>query len=169
MKTAEGFPAAKTYLRDPKLPRPESGSVADEDIVAFREAQPAFIAHLNRKLRLAMPSATPEKLVEYAEQWLRWHLKSANLLDHLFNSFPNLWEELDELIEVTGQSIETEEAVDTRPPVQRLRETRHEFETKLDSTEFEFLTTSDRTSVSYGTVAKWLGECPLDFPGDSNG
>ncbi len=41
-------------------------------------------------------------------------------------------------------------------------------DTKLTAKEFEFLTTADRTSVSYGIVAKWLGECPLDFPGDSN-
>ena len=169
VKTADDFPVAKAYLRTPVSPRPDGNEVTDDTVAAFQEAQPTFIQHLKRKLSNVSPLATSDQIDRNVDQWLRWHLKSANLLDSLLNSFPTLWEALDELIDVTGQALQTDEVLDTRIPVHRLRETRHEFEAKLATREFDFLASTDRTVVAHGVVAKWLGECPLDFSGGSNG
>ncbi len=169
VKTAEDFPVAKTQLRERAVPLPDAAEVTDEALDAFHQAQPEFIRQLRTKLSKVSPTASPEDIDGFVDRWLRWHLKSANLLDGLQNSFPILWESLDELIDVTGQSLETDEAFDSRQPAHRLRETRQEFEKKLSTEEFDFLSLPDRTTVSYGVVAKWLGECPLRFPGGANG
>jgi hypothetical protein len=169
VKTSEDFAVAKAYLRIPVIPRRDADDVTGEAIVAFQQSQPMFIQQLKRKLGTVSPLATSEQLDRNVDQWLRWHLKSANLLDGLLNSFPTLWESLDELIDVTAQALETDEFIDVRTPMHRLRETRQDFEGKLATHEFDFLASTDRTVVSHGVVAKWLGECPLDFSGGSNG
>jgi hypothetical protein len=169
VKTADDFPVAKAQLRERAVPLPDAVEVTDEVIDAFQQAQPEFIRQLRNKLSKVSPTASPEAIDGFVDHWLRWHLKSANLLEGLQNSFPMLWESLDELIDITGQSLETDEAFDSRQPSHRLRETRQEFETTLGAQEFDFLSSTDRTKVSYGVVAKWLGECPLDFSGESNG
>ncbi len=167
VKTAEDFPVAQTYVRTKTLPRSDSANVTDEHVAAFQQAQPEFIKHLTRKLITVSPSAANESINRQLDLWLKWHLKSANLLDGLLHSFPTLWEMLDELIDVTAHALVTDELLDTRLPANRLRETRQYFESQLASAEFEFLAATDRTVVSHGVVAKWLGECPLDFSGGS--
>lgn len=168
VKTAEDFPVAKSYLGTSVIPRPDKATVTDDAIAAFQQSQTMFIQHLKRKLAKVSPSATSDQIDRNVDHWLRWHLKSANLLDGLHNSFPTLWESLDELIDVTGHALETDETLDARLPGHRLRETRQEFEAKLASEEFEFLASTDCTTVSHGVVAKWLGECTLDFSGGSD-
>ena len=169
VKSAEDFPAAKAFLRDPALPRAQHDPVADADIEEFRNKQPTFIENLRRKLATAIPHAGSEQIDSNVDHWLNWHLTASNLSDALESEFPALWETLDELIDVTAKSIETETLLDTRLPHNRLRETRTDFESNLGSNQFQFLTDADKKTVSHGVVAKWLGECPLDFLGAANG
>lgn len=165
VKTANEFPVAQAAIRIPSLPNLNSVVIEDSDIDDYKVAEPVFVANLKLKLKKVNADATENEIDSNVSKWLRWHLVSCNLLESL-KAFPTLWEMLDELIYVTGQSIETENLYESRQPAQRLRESRAEFESKLMSDEIGFLSSANAINVSNGTIARWLGECPLDFGGD---
>ena len=164
VKSANGFPVAQATLKSTALPRLSGGEIEDDAIQAFLESETDFVGKLKLKLAKAFPNADAELLEVNVKHWLRWHLECGNILENL-KSYPSLWESLDELIYLTGKSIETENLFNLQTPPERLRETRVEFEVKLKGDDMGFLNTSDSIAVSNGVVAKWLGECPLDFPG----
>ncbi|MFN3189127.1 MAG: hypothetical protein ACE361_01285 [Aureliella sp.] len=169
VKSAADFPVAVELLKCPVLPKKLSFPATPDQIATFEGTQPDFIANLNRKLLASATGYRSDQIRNNAKKWLEWHLESTNLLDYLDAEFPEVWELVDEMIEHMGKAIETDGLLDTRQPADRIRETRKEIEAKLEREKFKFLTEQDRSSIAFGSVAKWLGECPLDFPETING
>lgn len=160
--TNQDYPEALLMVRSPHLPRRDPSSVGDGDVQQFCIDNPAFVQKMDEKIAKVLGDKLPEERLRYREKLLQWHLDASNYNDDLQADFQPQWEELEELIKTTGDSIETEGALDDSPARARLKNTRTEFEAALEE-QLPFMEKSDRQAVSWGTVARWLGECPLDF------
>jgi hypothetical protein len=119
---------------------------------------------MDEKIGKVLSNKSPEEILRYREKLLQWHLDASNYSDDLQADYQPQWEQLEELIKTTGDSIETEGVLDDSPAPIRLKNTRRDFEAALEA-QLPFMEKSDRQAVSWGTVARWLGECPLDFQG----
>ncbi|MFO0946453.1 MAG: hypothetical protein U1D30_10965 [Planctomycetota bacterium] len=161
VKTADDYPAAKLVARDPRLPA-ASGNVSPKDLAAFKQKEAVFVQRIDGKLK-RVPAKNDADRVKFREQLLHYHLQSSNYLEELRQKFPPQWEEFDSLVDGLGTSISTEAFMDNRSPDQRLMEIRKSFEKMLDESH-RFIAKNERILLSWGTVSKWLGECPLDFP-----
>ncbi|ADG68967.1 hypothetical protein Plim_3152 [Planctopirus limnophila DSM 3776] len=167
VKSIEDFPAATLIVRDPRLPRGDGKPVSANKVIEFKMQEPHFVQMIDKKLKKAMPHATDTEREAYREKLLNWHLRSDNYQKGLERLYPPQWEDLQELISTTGESIESEGPLDSRMPGTRLNETRKEFAKTLEQ-EMPFIFQADRDIVSWGTIALWLGICPLDFPENGN-
>jgi hypothetical protein len=162
--TQDDFPQAKLMIRDPHLPKRNPSSISDGDIDAFCAANADFIQKIDAKIAKVMAGKSAEARLAYRKKLLRWHLDASNYSEDLERNFPPQWEDLEELITTTGESLETEEPLDDSTPTARLTRTRREFAGALKE-KLPFMENDDREVMSWGTVARWLGECPLDFQG----
>ncbi len=160
--TADDFPDAKVVARDPHLPRRTPNTVSETDVAAFLSEDPLFVEKLDEKIAKILPRMTPKERVEYRNLLLGWHLESSNFVDEMERHFPPQWEDLELLITTTGKSLETEAPLDSSAPNVRLTRTRREFVEALGQ-RLPFIVNEDRDLIAWGTVARWLGECPLDF------
>lgn len=167
VKSDEDYPVAKANIRTPRGPKIPTRKVSDEMVVEFEVQNPDFITNIDAKLRKVYPNATGDEIVKLRKDWLRWHLRSSDYLDGLFSKVPEFWEEIQVIVDTTAEAIQTEGPMDGSAPSARLKETRDTFEQTL-SDETTFLDYRERQYVSFGTIAKWLGECPLDFPENGN-
>jgi hypothetical protein len=163
VKNADDFPSAKLIAREPRLPKGSGPPVTPDEIEAFKKSNPGFVQRIDEKLRKVLGKQDDAARGKYLEKLLRWHLDSSNFVDDLHAKFPPEWEDLHALITRKGESIETENFIVRGPAHQRLAAVRKEFAETLRA-EHKFLDEGDRELVSWGTVSKWLGECPLDFP-----
>jgi hypothetical protein len=166
--TAEDFPAAKQIAREPIFPKAVSPAASAAQIGTFKQSNPTFIAHLEAKIGKVLGKDKGTTLDELRDHLLQWHLGASNLLADLHTNFPALWEDLANLIARKGESIATESFIDLTAPRIRLTAVRRDFKETLE-TEQKFMSEADRETVSWGTVSRWLGECPLNFPEDCNG
>jgi hypothetical protein len=162
--TNQDYPEALLMVRSPHLPKRNPNSVQDGDIAHFCIDNPVFVQKMDKKLAKVLANLVAEERLDYREKLLKWHLDASNYSDDLQADFQPQWEELEELIKTTGDCIETEGVLDDSPAHARLKNTRKDFEASLED-QLPFMDKSDRQAVSWGTVARWLGECPLDFQG----
>jgi hypothetical protein len=162
--TQKDYPNAMLMVRNPHLPKRGSDSVQHGDIAQFSSSNPAFVQKMDEKIAKVLPNRSPEDRLRYRETLLRWHLNASNYSDDLQSHFQPQWEQLEELIKTTGDSIETEGILDDSAASLRLKNTRKDFELALGEA-LPFIDKADRQAISWGTVARWLGECPLDFQG----
>jgi hypothetical protein len=160
--TADDFPEAKLIARNPHLPRRTPDTVTDADVEAFVGEEPVFIQKMDEKIAKVLVSKTPEQRLAYRKKLLKWHLESSNFGADLEQNFPPQWEELEALITTTGESLETEAPLDAAAPNVRLTRTKREFSGAVKE-QLPFIANDDREVIAWGTVARWLGECPLDF------
>jgi hypothetical protein len=165
VKTADDFPQAGLIMSDPRLPGRAIGptAVTEQALADFGKNQPDFVRKIDDKVQRILGHGMEDHAEDYRNQLLMHYLTSSNYLENLRQKFPNQWEELDALIESTAASVRTEGIIDERPPHLRLKATRREFEETLKSS-VKYMDATYRQTVSWGTVARWLGECPLDFP-----
>ncbi len=162
--TNADYPDAMSMVRSPQLPRRNQNSVGEGDVPQFCLNNPVFVQKMDEKIEKALPTKTSDERLIYRDRLLKWHLDASNYSDDLRTNFQTQWEELENLIQTTGESIETEGILDESPARVRLTHTRKEFETALEEV-LPFMNKSDRQALSWGTVARWLGECPLNFQG----
>jgi hypothetical protein len=158
----DDFPEAKLIVRNPRLPKRPPGAVTDADVEMFCDAEPTFVRKMDEKIAKVLTKKDEADRVDFRRRLLKWHLESSNYSDHLEQHFPPQWEDLEVLITTTGQSIETDAPLNAAAPEQRLTCTRKELATALKE-KLPFMECDDREVVSWGTIARWLGECPLDF------
>lgn len=166
VRTAKGFPNARAMLSEPGLvrkalcPKP----VTPDQIDNLQVEHPTFVSSLERKLRALMPNATPEEIAKKRDQYLNHHLECWNYLDDLRKKFQPLWESVDRLITTTGKAIETDTGLGDDAPSNRLKDVRDEFKENVKSKTKSYATEEDVIVLTYGTIAKWLGICNLEFP-----
>lgn len=168
--TADQFPKAKALQADPGCVRAalDVPEVTPEQIEAWRASQTQFMQNLDRKIAKLIPSGTANAKNEKKDQYLSWYLKSSNYLEELHNKFPPLWEQIDQLIATTAEAIATDAAIVQPDTAKLLKDVKNDFNEKLKSTA-AFANDSERTMLTYGSIAKWLGQCHLDFLEAVNG
>lgn len=166
VSTADGFPQAKLTVTDPRLPPRTTAHAkpADGDVADLKERDTEFVRRMGEKIEKLLVGKSAIEKTAYVDELLDWHLRSSNYLENLQKTFPSQWEEIDSLIQITAASIRTEGMIDDSPPKKRLSSTRRDFAETLER-DSSFMSADVREAVSWGCVAKWLGECPLDFPG----
>lgn len=160
--TADDFCDAKLVARNPRLPRRVPGTVTDADVEAFVSNDPIFVQKMDQKIAKVLAEKTPDQRLVYRVKFLKWYLESSNFSSDLEQNFPPQWEDLEGLITTTGQSLETEAPFDGAAPNMRLTRARREFSDALKE-QLPFIVKSDREVLAWGTLARWLGECPLGF------
>lgn len=160
--TNQDYAEALLMVRSPHLPKRNPNSVEDGDIAQFCIENPVFVQKMDEKVARVLSNKPLEECLAYREKLLKWHLDASNYSDGLHADFQPQWEQLEELIKTTGDSIETECVLDDSTAPTRLKNTRRDFEAALEE-ELPFMDKGDRQAVSWGTIARWLGECPLDF------
>lgn len=166
VRTAKGFPNARVMLSEPGLARKVLCPlpVTQDQIDQLHIDHPTFLGNLDRKIASLMPNATPEEIVKKREQYLNHHLECSNYLDDLRRKFQPLWESVDRLITTTAKAIETDTGIGAAVPSNRLKDVREGFAKDITSKTKKFATEEDIIVLSYGTIAKWLGICNLEFP-----
>lgn len=162
--TAEDFPHAVLMAREPRLPRRTPGLFDESDAVAFAIERPEFVQKMDHKIAKVLVGVEDAKRVDYRNKLLQWHLESSNYVADLEQKFPPMWEELESLIATTGKSLETEAALDASAPKARINRTKKDFSDAVKE-QLPFIVLDDREVIVWGTVVRWLGECPLDFEG----
>lgn len=161
--TADDFPAAARIHREPTFPKTQIAQPSVSEITQFETTQTQFVSRIDAKLLKGLAKLGDPERKSLREQLLRWHLRCSNYLGELRAHFPALWEELNALITTKGDSIATESILDVTAGRERLNKVRLGFVETLKS-EQKYLQDADRDVVSWGVLAKWLGECPLSFP-----
>ncbi len=108
------------------------------------------------------------KFLDGPKDYLNRHLWCDNYLQDLFEKFPSLWERIYEFADATGEAIQTEGRLSTTPAAERLLNVRRDFEEALNQVA-KFATPGQRSRLSWGHVARWLGACNLNFRTPSDG
>jgi hypothetical protein len=163
VKTAEDFPRAKGSLNDPRLPPKSSPpDPSPQEVAGFRDRETTFVKNIDAKIAKVLPHDPVSEREKWRDELLGWHLKCSNYLEGLRQKFPEFWESMQSLINTTANSVRTGQRLDPSPAPARLETTRTNFVATVEAT-VDFTTPDIRETVSWGTVTKWLGECPLDF------
>jgi hypothetical protein len=162
VKTQDDFPRAQVFLDIVQLPASNCATPTAADVDALKSSKPQFVINIDRKLGKAMATRGDAARRQQRETMLQWHLSASNVLDDLRKNYPAHWEKLDKLLRTTGTCVATEGHFDDRPPNKRLTDTRKELADDL-KINASFLASSDRSTLSWGAISEWLGDCTLDF------
>lgn len=130
----------------------------DDEIHAKIESDPDFISNLDRKLGAIYPK---ESVVEQRNTLLRQFLMSENIQSDITQQSSIFWEELLATLSAKSESISLETNLDDRSAKLKLKGVRHEVADQLR--QFDELPQHAVETMSWGTVAGWMGKCPLRF------
>ena len=120
---------------------------------------------INAKLERGFPHFSAEARNERAREHVRAHLRCADTLDSLKHEFPEMWESYQRTLVAEEVRLQAVGSGAGGPEEQLHRELE-----RLEEHLSEALPSLDQatiTTISTGTVATWLIECPLDFVGGS--
>ncbi len=162
--TDQDFPRALALIQNPSLAyrtipiRPiDDGAVSD-----FAIQTPSFTANIGRKITAYVRSPTSENLQAEQDQQLRNHLKCANYLDDMQVHFPTQWEQIEGTISSLADRIGTDNRASESTPNHRIKELHRDFGAALKH-EVGDLPQDRQIMLESGLVARWLGDCTLEF------
>ena len=120
---------------------------------------------IDTKLERGFPHLRTELRNQRAKEYTRAHLLSANTLEQLKYEFPDLWEAYRRTLiseEVRLQTVGSGSGDTSEQLNRELERLETQFSRALPSLDSVTITT-----LSTGTLATWLIECPLDFHSDT--
>lgn len=144
-----------------------AGVVDPADVTTFASQTPTFIQNLDVKLNKVLPDRDGQSnasgRASLQRDLLTWYLKGTTILKKIEQKAPVIYERILKFTQEQAESISTESKFDDSAPRPRLKDTRRDLEKSLGQVAIGL---DDETlmSLSWGTVAAWLGNCPLDFP-----
>lgn len=121
-----------------------------------------FVANTERKLRQVLPESMHAAIPQRRDEYLKWYLEHENVLAKLFDQNPELFERLKNFCSQQQENVKFESSLDDSQPSIRLRAVRRALATDLDR-DFKTLGQATLSVVARGSVASWLGNCPLEF------
>lgn len=145
-----------------------SGGEVDQSAVAiFASQTPTFVRNLDVKLNKVLPdrpglSNDPGRAA-LQKDLLTWYLKGSTILKKIEQKAPVIYERILKFTQEQAASISTESKFDDSAARPRLKDARRDLEKSLGQIAMG-LDDETLTCISWGTVASWLGNCPLDFP-----
>ena len=143
------------------------GIVEPVDLATFASQTPTFIQNLDMKLNKVLPDGPGQCNASgrssLQRDLLSWYLKGTTILKKIEQKAPVIYERILKFTQEQAESISTESKFDDSAPRPRLKDTRRDLQRSLGQVAMGL---DDETllSLSWGTVAAWLGNCPLDFP-----
>jgi hypothetical protein len=137
-------------------------AVDSSHVASFEAAQTAFVSNIDRKIQLLASHRPPETKLDLRRQFLDYHLRGSNILSKIQHDAPPLWEKLTAFLQEQEAAIRIESTISQDGAGPRLTATRGLLETKLAKVAPK-LDQGHILTLSWSTVAGWLGECPLDF------
>ena len=165
--TADHFEIANEWKK--KLGTTSLDLAGDEpsaaELADFRSQKSQFIQNIDRKLTQVLPGRSPEEIVDRRNQYLRYHLVCENSLKKVFVEEPSVRERLDAFIARKGDAVQFESGLDDTKPSTRLITLKQSLSNEL-AADFKMISRGMIEGVGLGTIASWLGQCPLHFDGE---
>ena len=137
--------------------------VGDTALQAFEAERQTTIEILDGKLLCLPKLVEPANRLKFRRILLRHYLDYTNALEWIGQRDPTAREQIIAKREGLKKSIETQNLVATAQPPERLEQVRTDFKIELERVA-PFIESTRRDHMSWGVVAEWLLECPLDFP-----
>jgi hypothetical protein len=126
-----------------------------------------FVANTERKLRQVLPTIPQIELRERLDQYLKWYLAHENVLSKVLGQDPELFERLKNFCAQHEETIRFDSDLDFGPPHIRLQSVRESLAEDIDR-DFKNLGTATLNILVRGSIASWLGNCPLEFISGAN-
>ncbi len=164
VRTDTSFPEAYSRVMSQC---PTTIKVATEDVdsthvATFETAQTNFVSNIDRKILLLAPQKSDDERIVLRRLFLDYHLRGSNLLAKIQSDSPPLWESLTAFTQEQEAAIRIESMISSNGAAPRLSSTREALEVKIQKVAPK-LNQNHIFTLSWSTVAAWLGECPLDF------
>lgn len=158
------FPRALDLIQNPSMAYRTIPirSFDDGAVTDFATRKPSFTSNIARKIRSYVRTPTNDNLQAEQDQQLRNHLKCANYLDEMKVHFPTQWEQIEGTISTLADRISTENRASDSLPHHRIKELHREFGASLQH-EVGDLPQDRQIMLESGLVARWLGDCTLEF------
>ena len=128
----------------------------------LEQVKSEFVANTERKLKQVLPTLTGASLAERRDEYLKWYLEHENVLAKVFSQDAELFERLKNFCAQQQETVKFESGVDDTPPNRRLTTVRKVLLDDLDR-DFKMLGKATLNVVARGSIASWLGNCPLEF------
>jgi hypothetical protein len=164
----QAFVVTEDYFAEARKQLEEAGAlcidvrpdtVEAKDLSDFVTTKAKFIENTDAKL--AQVYGEKQAASERAK-YLTFHLQSSNIVQKLFKRVPELWERLQGFLAQEETTVSMESDLDESKASIRLMTVRRKLSEDL-SANFKPLSKSTVDRIAWGTVASWIGECPLRF------
>ncbi len=134
-------------------------SVSQKDLDGLKSD---FVANTERKLKQVLPAHLHATIPQKRYDYLKWYLEHQNVLDKVLAQDPELFERLKNFCAQQEEMVKFDSDVDHTAPHARLSSVRKSLADDLDR-DFKALGRATVNVVVRGSVASWLGNCPLEF------
>lgn len=137
--------------------RPDSVSQKD-----LNDMKSDFVANTERKLKQVLPEHMHSAIPKRRDEYLKWYLEHENVLAKVLGQDPELFERLKNFCAQQEETVKFDSSVDDAAPNSRLKSVHHNLIGDLNR-DFKSLGTATLAVVARGSIASWLGNCPLEF------
>jgi len=120
-----------------------------------------FVANTERKLRQVRGQAGSD-IQSRMDDYLKWYLEHENVLAKLLVQDPELFERLKNFCAQQEETVKFDSSIDDAAPKSRLKSVHKSLLDDLDR-DFRALGKATLAILARGSVASWLGNCPLEF------
>jgi hypothetical protein len=141
-------------------------ALGEDEVSAFVSSEADFIKSTDEKLAQVYSVNAVKELSGAREKFLVFHLESSNIIGKLFQRVPELWERLQTFLAQEENTVAIESELDDSRANVRLMRVRTKLSNDL-ANNFRALSKATVDRISWGTVAGWIGECPLKFRKDN--
>lgn len=134
-------------------------NVSDRDLEAMKFD---FVANIERKLGQVFQGSTRTTIPARRDEYLKWYLEHENVLSKILDQDPELFERLKNFCAQQQETVKFDSGIDDAAPKSRLSNVHRALKDDLDR-DFKRLGTATLALVARGSIASWLGNCPLEF------
>ncbi len=129
---------------------------------ALDDLKSDFVANTERKLKQVLPNQTQSDIALRRDDYLKWYLEHQNVLAKVFSQDPELFERLKNFCSQHEEDVKFDSTIDDTAPNRRLMNLRQILTRDLDR-DFNALGKATLYVLARGSIASWLGNCPLEF------
>jgi hypothetical protein len=136
--------------------------VDQTEVQDWADKNDEFVKVLDRKIRAYSGETRKRKVEKLRDGWIEYFIAAENTLKKMQRKYADIWEEFRALKERKRKALIAKYSARAAPHevlAATIEELRVEIDKKVPN-----LRDDQVEELSYGTVAEWLHQCPLDFP-----